>query len=54
MEGLRIGDVVLLPEEKYPGVLGVIIQIKNDTCLVNFNGTQQIYFPAKELRLYIS
>ncbi|MFK4898933.1 hypothetical protein [Lactococcus petauri] len=54
MNKLRIGDTVLLPESKYPGVVGIVIQITEDSCLVNFNGTQQLYFGVDELKLYIS
>lgn len=54
MRELRVGDTVLLPDTKYPGVVGVIIQVTEDKYLVNFNGTQQLYFSADELTHYLS
>lgn len=54
MNNLRVGDTVLLPESKYPGVVGIILQITEDKCLVDFNGTQQLYFLVNELKPYLS
>ncbi len=54
MGEIRVGDTVLLPDSKYPGVVGVVLQITNDKCLVNFNGVQQLFFTVDELKLYIS
>lgn len=54
MGKLRVGDTVLLPDQKYPGVIGTVLQVTEDKCLVNFNGTQQLYFLSKELKLYIN
>lgn len=54
MKNLIVGDTVLLPESKYPGVVGIIIQITGENCLVNFNGTQQLYFSIHELKPYLS
>lgn len=54
MKKLRVGDTVLLPESKYPDVVGIILQITDEKCLVNFNGTQQLYFYIHELKPYLS
>lgn len=54
MRKLQVGDTVLLPDTKYPGVVGVVLQVTEDKCLVNFNGTQQLYFSIDELKNYLS
>lgn len=48
----RIGEVVTLPETKYPGVVGTVIAENGEGILVRFNGTQQLYFEENELHLY--
>lgn len=53
MEKFRVGDIVLLPDTKYPDIIGVILQIDEDKCLVNFNSTQQLYFLIEELEFYL-
>ncbi|MDC0827028.1 hypothetical protein [Lactococcus petauri] len=54
MRELQVGDTVLLPSTKYPGVVGVVLQVTEDKYLVNFNGTQQFYFSIGELKRYLS
>lgn len=54
MEKIRVGDTVLLPKTKYPGGVGIVLQIIDDKCLVNFNGAQQLYFSIYELKFYLS
>lgn len=54
MEKLRVGDTVLLPDSKYPGVIGIVLQITDKTCLVHFNRTQQLYFSVDELKPYLN
>ena len=54
MKEFQVGDTVLLPYKEYPGVVGTVIQVIEDKCLVNFNGTQQLYFSIGELKHYLS
>lgn len=53
MEKFRVGDVVVLPETHYPGVIGIVIQEGEQKCLVHFNGTEQLYFELESLRHYL-
>ena len=48
----KVGEVVSLPENKYPGVVGTVITDSKQGVLVRFNGTQQLYFNEDELKLY--
>lgn len=48
----KIGSVVLLPDSKYPNVVGTVIAINRNGNLVQFNGTQQLYFSDNELSAY--
>lgn len=54
MNNLRVGDTVFLPASKYPDIVGTVLQIEEDKCLVNFNGAKQLYFMVDELRPCIS
>ncbi len=54
MERVRVGDTVFLPETTYPDIVGVVLRITGDKCLVNFNGKKQLYFSINELKTYLS
>lgn len=48
----KVGELVLLPETKYPGVIGSVIYENKSGILVRFNGAQQLYFKKADLQKY--
>ncbi|WP_332372497.1 hypothetical protein [Lactococcus cremoris] len=48
----KVGELVLLPETKYPGVIGSVISENKSGILVRFNGAQQLYFKKADLQKY--
>ncbi|ARE18621.1 hypothetical protein [Lactococcus cremoris] len=48
----KVGELVLLPETKYPGVIGSVISENKSGILVKFNGAQQLYFKKADLQKY--
>ena len=46
----KIGQLVSLPETRYKGVVGTVIDENKVGILVRFNGIQELYFKEKELK----